>query len=129
MTEYYFEERFFGDEEEDEQYDANGGVLSESDQGGSPSRGDHDRDSVSSSGSSFFMDQYSSSHSHVKDVKKSEWMQILKKSQKLHRFTTIAPQTNGAEMFNILWEPALSILQFHLRFARHPKVLDRVVQV
>eukprot|EP01084_Bolivina_argentea_P173960 301330_1 len=51
-----------------------------------------------------------------------------KESQKLHKFSTIAPPTNGAEMFNILWEPALRILQFHLRYAGHPKVLDRVVQ-
>ena len=90
-----------------------------------------DNHSVSSSGSSFFYDPYSSSLStnNVKDVKKSEWIQILKKSQVLHKFSTVAPPTNGAEMFNILWEPALSILQFHLRFAGHPKVLDRVVQV
>jgi len=89
-----------------------------------------DNDSMSSSGSSFFLDPYASSSSayNVKDVKKSEWMLILKKSQKMHRFKTCAPPTNGAEMFNILWEPALSILQFHLRFAKHPKVLHRVVQ-
>ena len=111
----------FDDDEDDENQNdgAEGGTA-----------GDNDNDSVSSSGSrgSFFLDSFPSTYS-VKDVKKSEWMHILKKSEKLHKFSTIAPPTIGAEMFNILWEPALSILAFHLRFASHPKVLDRVVQV
>ena len=99
---------------------------------GATNRDHHDVDavSVSSSGSnrSFFIDSYPSTQS-VADVKKSEWMHILKKTQKLHKFSTAAPPSIGAEMFSILWEPALEILTFHLRRAGHPKVLDRVVQV
>ena len=141
MTEYYFDDRLFDDEDDEEYHNE---IFSDEDNNNNnnndnnninntPSKDNNnnnfnDNHSVSSSGSSFFLDPYSSTY-NVKDVKKSEWMQILKKSQKLHKFTTIAPPTNGAEMFNILWEPALSILQFHLRFAGHPKVLDRVVQV
>jgi len=113
-----------GDHRAQSQDGSNGGGGTE---GGTA--GDGDNDSVSSSGSrgSFFLDSFPSTFS-VKDVKKSEWMHILEKTKKLHKFSTIAPPTIGAEMFNILWEPALSILAFHLRFAGHPKVLDRVVQ-
>ena len=52
----------------------------------------------------------------------------MKQSRNTGRFRTIAPPENGGEMFNILWEPALCILDFHMRYAAHPKVLDRVSQ-
>ena len=61
MTEYYFDDRFFGDEDEDEQYNENSIFSAEDNNNNndnnitSPSKNDNDNDthSVSSSGSSF----------------------------------------------------------------------------
>lgn len=95
---------------------------------------EYERENSTSSTSSLFFDHayhppLSSATNNVKEVKKSEWMHVLKKSQVYGKFSTIAPPSNGAQMFNILWSPALNILAFHLRYARHPKVLDRIMQV
>ena len=53
----------------------------------------------------------------VNEDKKSEWKYILKMTKKRGEFTTITPATNGCDVFNILWEPALIILEFHLEYA------------
>ncbi|ETO31740.1 hypothetical protein RFI_05378, partial [Reticulomyxa filosa] len=112
-------------------------VPTESDKWGGDSGSEYEY-SLSGSNDSFFMETSASntgarSGSSVGvgtgfDVKRSEWKHVLKKSRTSGKFKTIALHSNGMEMFSILWERALKILEFHLQHAGHPKVLERVSQ-